>query len=217
MTHPDIQAVLDGRERWTVIQGDCLDVMRGLPGGCVDAVVTDPPYGLDFKGAEWDSFIPHWTAEARRIAPVVVFTTAPTTLWDYPRPDWVGCWYRDAASSRSTLGGGFNHWTPLVIYGKPRFPVDSIKLHAIASAYPRGFPHPSPKPIALMRWMVSNAIGEGAIVADPFCGSGSTGVAAILEGHRFIGIEREASYCTIARRRIADAAAQGNLFNGANA
>lgn len=53
------------------------------------------------------------------------------------------------------------------------------------------------------------------VILDPFCGSGTTGVAALQEGMRFIGIEREAQYCEIARRRIADAAAQGNLFDGA--
>lgn len=199
---------------FTLHLGDCLDVLKGLPDGSVDAVVTDPPYGLDFRGAEWDAFIPAWIAEARRIAPVVIFTTAPTTLWDYPRPDWVCCWYREASNSRSQLRGGFNHWSPVVVYGRPKFPVDSKKLHAIQHAYPKGFPHPSPKPVALMEWLVGNACGDGCTVLDPFMGSGTTGVACMNTGRNFIGVEIDKGYHDIAARRISEAkaAAESKLF-----
>lgn len=194
-----------------IIHGDCLDVLRGMPDASFDAVVTDPPYGLGFRGEAWDAFIPQWLSEARRVAPVVAFTTAPTTLWDYPRPDWVCCWYREASNARSKLRGGFNHWSPVVVYGTPKFPVDSIKLHAIKHAYPKGFPHPSPKPLALMEWLVQNAAPMGGRVLDPFAGSGTTGVACLTTGRSFIGIEREAAYVEIARKRIADAQSQLTL------
>lgn len=192
---------------FTLHHGDCLDILKSLPDGSVDAVVTDPPYGLDFRGEAWDSFIPKWIAEARRVAPIVIFTTAPTTLWDYPRPDWVCCWYREASNSRSQLRGGFNHWSPVVVYGKPKFPVDSKKLHAIQHAYPKGFPHPSPKPVALMEWLVGNACGGEATVLDPFMGSGTTGVACINTGRNFIGVEIDKGYFEISKRRIEEAAA----------
>lgn len=64
-----------------------------------------------------------------------------------------------------------------------------------------------------MRWCIEQLrIPPDSLIIDPYCGSGTTGVAAVQLGHRFIGIEREASYCAIARRRIADAAAQRSLF-----
>jgi site-specific DNA-methyltransferase (adenine-specific) len=195
---------------YEVIEGDCLDVMRGMADASVDAVVTDPPYGLGFRGEAWDNCIPAWLAEAQRIAPVVIFTTAPTTMWDYPRPDWVCCWYREASNARSQIGG-FCHWSPILVYGKPKFPVDSRKLHAIQHAYPKGFPHPSPKPIALMEWLVTNACTDGGTILDPFAGSGSTGVACVNTSRAFIGIENHPPYVEIARRRIADAAAQPRL------
>ena len=59
------------------------------------------------------------------------------------------------------------------------------------------------------------ALLPGSLILDPFCGSGTTGVAALMAGMRFIGIERELKYVEIARRRIADAAAQTSLFDGA--
>jgi site-specific DNA-methyltransferase (adenine-specific) len=62
--------------------------------------------------------------------------------------------------------------------------------------------HPTVKPIALMRWLCRLVTPPGGLVLDPFAGSGSTGCAAVLEGFKFLGIEREAEYVEIARRRI---------------
>jgi DNA methylase len=63
-------------------------------------------------------------------------------------------------------------------------------------------PHPTVKPIDLMRWLVRLACPPQGIVLDPFCGSGTTGIAAILEGRRFVGLERDAAHIDIARARI---------------
>ena len=192
---------------WEIITGDCLEVMRGMDTGSIDAVITDPPYGIDFRGKDWDSFIPNWLGFARALAPMVAFTTAPTTLWDYPRPDWVSCWYREAAQSR-TVYGSFNHWTPVVIYGRPHFRVDSIKLNSNVHKSPRDIGHPSPKPVAFMMWMIENFTQPGNLILDPFCGSGTTGVACIQTGRRFIGIEIDPGYADIARARCEKAAEQ---------
>jgi DNA modification methylase len=62
--------------------------------------------------------------------------------------------------------------------------------------------HPTVKPIALMRWLVRLVTPPGGTVLDPFAGSGTTGAAAMLEGFRFVGIEREPEYAAIARARI---------------
>ena len=79
--------------------------------------------------------------------------------------------------------------------------------------------HPTVKPIALMRWLVRLVTPPGGVVLDPFLGSGTTACAAILEGFRWIGVEREADYARIAEARIAwaerereIATAQGDLF-----
>lgn len=63
-------------------------------------------------------------------------------------------------------------------------------------------PHPTVKPLALMRWLVRLAVPERGTVLDPFCGSGSTGCAAALEDRRFLGIELDRAYAEIARARI---------------
>lgn len=66
--------------------------------------------------------------------------------------------------------------------------------------------HPTVKPGSLMRWLVRLITPAGGIVLDPFAGSGSTGVAAMEEGCRFLGVEQAAEHATVARRRVADAA-----------
>jgi len=70
-------------------------------------------------------------------------------------------------------------------------------------------PHPTVKPIALMRWLVRLACPPGALVLDPFCGSGSTGIAARMEDRLFLGVEREPAYVQVARARISHWVAAG--------
>jgi DNA modification methylase len=73
-----------------------------------------------------------------------------------------------------------------------------------------GSTHPTSKPTELMRWLIKLVTPPGGLVLDPFCGGGSTGVAAVAEGFRFIGIEQDADYVEISKRRIANVAP---LFN----
>jgi len=183
-----------------IAHADCREVLPLLPP--VDLVLTDPPYGLDFRSAEWDGDIPSWwLAAAREIAPIVAFTTAPTTVWDYPRPDWVLCWHREAANSR-TAYGGFNHWTPILVYGRGGPSPDTLTLHAIANAQRNGYEHPSPKPIRLAYWLIEG-FPAAALILDPFMGSGTTLRAAKDLGRKAIGIEIEERYAEIAAKRMA--------------
>ena len=62
--------------------------------------------------------------------------------------------------------------------------------------------HPTVKPVSLMRWLVALATPPGGVILDPFAGSASTGVAAVMEGRVFLGIEREARYIDIACARL---------------
>jgi len=75
---------------------------------------------------------------------------------------------------------------------------------------PRENHHPTVKPIALMAWLCRLVTPKGGLVLDPFLGSGTTGIAALREGFRFLGIEREADYMEIAQRRIREDAPMFN-------
>lgn len=82
---------------------------------------------------------------------------------------------------------------------------------------PRTNHHPTVKPISLMRWLCRLVTPPNGVVLDPFTGSGSTGCAAVLEGFRFVGVEREPEYAAIAEKRIAHWAGQRDepsLFGG---
>ena len=69
--------------------------------------------------------------------------------------------------------------------------------------------HPTQKPVPLLCWLIRSYTDEGDMILDPFMGSGSTGVACIREGRRFIGMEREEKYFEIARRRLKEARERG--------
>lgn len=73
-------------------------------------------------------------------------------------------------------------------------------------------PHPTEKPVELMRYWIANSSAPGDLVLDPFMGSGTTGVAALQSGRRFIGIESDPKWFDVACRRIAAATTQGQLF-----
>ena len=72
--------------------------------------------------------------------------------------------------------------------------------------------HPTVKPTDLMRWLCRLVTPPGGRILDPFMGSGSTGVAAVAEGFRFVGVDIERHHVEIAERRLADAARQPGLF-----
>jgi DNA modification methylase len=191
---------IGGKHRLYV--GDCTDavnVARLMDGERAGAVVSDPPYGVEFRGNGWDKTIPDWLGSAHLMADTIVFTTGPTTLWEYPQPDWVGCWYREASNARA-IWGGFSHWSPIVIYGDVSFPVDSIKLHAIQHMTDKDIEHPSPKPMALMEWLIEHSSG-GDLVADPFLGSGTTLIAGHRLGRKVYGMEIAPRYADVILRR----------------
>lgn len=77
-----------------------------------------------------------------------------------------------------------------------------------------GAVHPTQKPLPLMKQLVNLFSNDGQLVCDPFMGSGTTGVAAVQMGRKFIGIEREKRYFEIACQRIEQAQRQGDLFIG---
>lgn len=95
------------------------------------------------------------------------------------------------------------------VHKRLRTELDDPRRHGVT---PRQNNHPTVKPTDLMRYLCRLVTPPGGIVLDPFCGSGSTGKAAMLEGFRFIGIELSVDYCELAQRRIEAVTRQGILF-----
>lgn len=193
----------------TLYHGDCLEYLRTLPAGSVDAVVTDPPYGM--KKADWDmAIVPvnTWLPIVRELGPVAVFTGIQGT-YDYPRPDWLMAWVRLGSTQRNGRLRGFNNWEPILLYGVQRLANDVINLPNFPDKEAAG--HPTPKPLKLMTALIERLTQPGATVLDPFMGSGTTGVACVKTGRNFIGCEIDEGYFKSAEKRIAEAQQQLRL------
>ena len=202
----------------TLYLADCRDVLPTL--GKVDAVVTDPPYGIDYNPAQYRgalfseriagdnaAFDP---AHLLLIASDVILWGANNFAHTLPRGGWL-CWdKRTCESADRMLGSPFElAW----ISNQSRYKIARIQHGGAVNADGVGIAraHPTQKPISLMRWCLGQFPNAGSIL-DPYMGSGTTGVACAHEGRRFIGIEREPAYFDIACKRIADAYAQPRLF-----
>lgn len=213
----------------TLYLGDCREVLAALPAELqIDAVVTDPPYGVHL-GEEGETGLGK-TAYASTVdspefvrdvcVPVisqcierfgrVVLTPGIRNCFLYPHPTELGSIYNPA-------GAGFSRWgfttsQPILYYGKD--PHGAKKkpqsLQSCETAEKNG--HPCPKPVRLMHWLVDRASLPGETVLDPFMGSGTTGVACMSLGRKFIGIEIDPGYFDIACERIDAAQAQQRLF-----
>lgn len=110
------------------------------------------------------------------------------------------------------MGMPWRNQHELIVYGKrtPASIMDGKRGNVLRCPRSGNRHHPTEKPVELLAMLITNSAATRVI--DPFCGSGSTGIAALKSGRNFLGVEIDASYCEIARRRISEAAAQTNLF-----
>ena len=185
----------------TIVVGDCLDVMRQMPDGCVDAVITDPPYGM--KKADWDmAIVPvaSWLPTARQLGPVSIFTGVKGAF-DYPKPDWIMAWVRQGSTQRNGKLRGFNNWEPILLYGVERLANDVIAVPNLPDEDSRG--HPTPKPLGLITKLLRRLTKHGDLISDPFIGSGTTAVAAKKLGRHYFGCDINPEYVEMAMERIA--------------
>lgn len=201
----------------TLYLGDCLEILPTLPK--VDAVITDPPYGIGKDGQAqttgghggrkaheflgWDSERP--SSEAFKL---MIAAADKHVIWggnyfaDLLPP--TGKWFVWDKGQRINQSDGELAWTSangaLRICGMNRV---ELLLD--------GTEHPTQKPIRLMTWCIDK-IGATEPILDPFMGSGTTGVACMNLGRKFIGIEIEPKYFDIACERIDNAQRQQRLI-----
>ena len=212
-----------------LILGDCLDVMKTMPDKSVDAVITDPPYGVGRdKGFEgFEGFGGFGTPIAR---------IRYKGDWDKARPDKV---YFDEIIRISEMalvfGGNYfadylpvgNHWVvwdkrqTMPTFGDCELVWTNVKRNSVKwitrewnglLGKEESREHATQKPLKIMRWLIENYTDEGDTVIDPFMGSGTTGVACIEYDRNFIGIEIDETYYKIAERRIKESQMQPRLI-----
>jgi len=208
----------------TLYLGDCMDILPTLPK--VDAVITDPPYGMNYKPEKWKKYSgekSEWMpihGDDKKFNPAPFLNYDDVILWGFN-------YYSDLLpvgalliwDKRCNESGDKMYGSSIESAWMKNQSGTRIKrlLHGgvvnADSAYGNNEKrvHPTQKPIALMAWCIEQA-GNPQTILDPFMGSGTTGVAAIQLGRKFIGIEREPKYFDIAVKRIEQAVAQGQLF-----
>jgi site-specific DNA-methyltransferase (adenine-specific) len=222
-----------------VVCGDCLDVLRALPDGCVDVVITDPPYAekthagargarpgvslttvpiVSFASIDDAAFL-HLCGESVRVALRWVLMTCD---WRHSAAAFCcstvgstvvrcGVWLKPDAAPQFTGDRPGTGWEAvLILHRKGRKRWNGGGHHATwIYEVERGNIHPTQKPLALVRKWVRDFTDPGELILDPFGGSGTTAVAALHEGRRCLIIEKDAGYCDIIRERVAEAMGEG--------
>jgi DNA modification methylase len=198
----------------TLYLGDCKEILPTL--GKADAVVTDPPYGIGSiwvggKGHGWGNADAaklvrnQWDSETPtpELLSLVISKGEEVVIWGgnyFSLPTSRGWLVWNKPERNFTLAEAELAWTNIDTV---------IRVYDGIRSDP-GREHPTQKPIDLMKWCVNRL--KGKTILDPFMGSGTTGVAAVKLGRKFIGIEIEEKYFDIACRRIDDALKQPDLF-----
>lgn len=219
----------------TLYLGDCRKILPTL--GKVDAVVTDPPYGVGLGSHlamrdrrsnhvlvkdGYESYDDTEENFCKIVAPIIQLALkiskrglvfcASQNAWLLPRADYIGGIYIPAAQGRNKWG--FSSFQHALLYGRApalQFGAKATGISSCEAAEKNG--HPCPKPMGWMKWALNLATLQDETVLDPFMGSGTTGVACVRLGRKFIGIEIESKYFDIACRRIEEAQRQGRLFD----
>jgi len=190
----------------TIYNGDCMEILPSLTP--IDCIITDPPYGIDFKYDEYKDNpklhkdrITEWMTMFRKLSKKIALTPGILQMWDYPKPDWVLCWRKTFSVSRSLFGA--NNWEPVLYYGKGgRNGRQSDFFEATFMNDKQAAQHPCPKPVKWAKWLMITIAKKEEYVFDPFMGSGTTLLAAKQLGRKAVGIELSKKYCDIAIQRL---------------
>jgi site-specific DNA-methyltransferase (adenine-specific)/modification methylase len=192
----------------TLYCGDCRDILPTL--SPVDAVITDPPYGIGdrMQGGTWGAAAKYadfreWDKAPEPTLLELILGMAPTAIiWggNYFALPPSRCWLIwDKQNAVPTMSDAELAWTNI------DKPVKRLRLPV--GVHEHG--HPTEKPLRLMQWCINHTEGS---VLDCFMGSGTTGVACTKAGRPFIGIEGRRDYFEIACKRIAAAYDQPDMF-----
>lgn len=219
---------------YQIINGDCIEQMRLMPSESIDAIISDPPYGVAFVSSwtkrreivqndgfsDWQKLMGRWLPEAKRVltkegccccccggggkTPVTAIFTLQAI--EYFELIQTLVW-------KKTLGLGWKYrpaYENILILAKDREKYafyDESKacsnvIEGINQLIPNHDEHPTQKPVELMRHLIRIHTKPGDTILDPFAGHFTTGVAAMVEGRNFIGIELNEHYCSVGKARM---------------
>ena len=204
----------------TLYLGDCMEILPTLEK--VDAVITDPPYGINENSTKVASRVKlaapkdygHFDWDKKPPSDELIATVLESGAWqalfggNYFGLPATSCWLvwdkLNGSNDFADCELAWTNWPKAVRRIAWRW--NGMIRQGNEERY-----HPTQKPLEVMKWAI-DLCPKADTVLDPFMGSGTTGVAAIQLGRKFIGIEREPKYFEIACRRIEQAVSQGQLF-----
>ena len=210
----------------TLYLGDCADILPMI--GKVDVLIADPPYimaahggGLGAKrkyladiknhldagfNVEMLAQFPNWFVFCGKPQLIEILTFAESIGKRWQLLTW------NKNNPTPLSNNNYLPDTEYMIHGFESHHYESKTKFIVGNVERSGFDHPTVKPQYVMQKAILSASHRGETVLDCFMGTGSTGVAALGLGRKFIGIEREESYFDIACRRIEDAQRMGDMF-----
>lgn len=214
---------LKSKDKYWLMQGDCLERMKEIPDGMVDMVLTDIPYGvvnrdsnglrgLDKEAADVETFVlEDALEECIRICSGSIYIFCGTEQVSAIRAflaqaglsTRLGIWEKTNPSPMN----GQHMWLSSIeccVYGKKARATfnEHCKGSVWRFATPRGKLHPTMKPLPLMEYLVKTSSNENDVVLDFTMGSGTTGVACANLNRKFIGIELDEGYFKAAAERV---------------
>jgi len=202
-----------------VINADCLAVLPQLPEGSVDFVLTDPPYLVSYRDRRGRGIAGDVDGRWLKPAFAEVFRVLKSgrfcvSFYGWNKVDeflaaWraagfhpVGhlVWVKSYASKRGMLASQHEQ-AYLLAKGQPGRPAHPLS-DVLDWQYTGNRLHPTQKPVRSLKAVIETFTRPGEVVLDPFCGSGSTLLAAKILGRQYVGIDLDAGYCQAARRRL---------------
>lgn len=201
-----------------LMQGDCLELMKEIPDGSVDMVLTDPPYGKRADtgtngfgvaknrrySGDWDGAAPPIEVfqEMLRISKnLVIFGGNYFSQFLPPSNCWIFWDKKGDIAFQNPFADGeliyttFNRPVKRIVFKQQGFITDSKDKRY----------HPTQKPTELIQKIIEMFTERGQTIIDPFMGSGSTGVACVNMDRSFIGMELDQGYFETAKKRIEEA------------
>lgn len=201
----------------TLYRADCFDLLPKL--ARVGAVVTDPPYGIGYSYRSYDDAPAYYERLMRRLVPLLQRVTDggpcfvwQSQLWSHRWHEFFPAGHRIIAACKlypESSGTRCLSWDPVIFWSSRSMLKDELKRDWLFAdfrpwdGYRGDNPVPCPRPLGHLREICGSIRAD--TILDPFMGSGTTGVAAVLAGKRFIGIERDPVYFAYACKRIAEA------------
>jgi len=268
-TLPEKNNFMEMNENIKLLHGDCIELFPKIPDASIDAIITDPPYGI--TKCDWDKVVPfdslwkHYNRVLKRNGVIVIFGTEPFTselvcsnkkmfreklTWQKHRPSNMGnakrmhlkysediivfsfgrniynpqMQPRTSNRVRQAQKGTSKQWRTngntsrevcFATQYAPRswdsfnadwkYPSNILPFPAVVSNSREKVNHPTQKPVSLLMYLIKTYTQEDALILDTFMGSGTTGVACINTGRKFIGMELDDNYFSIAKTRIENA------------